>query len=144
MPANCLMGSRHRHTVNTDGGGAMQATDRSKSSHLGYDNLAIYRMVVLLAIGTLFLSGGCGKSNKESSPAPQSGAATPAATATPSSPEPVGGQPKQPRLPATPTRKGRPVGLQIKPLAPPTWTSMATTTRLGPLRHQMAASNGLT
>ena len=33
----------------------MQATDRSKSSHLGYDNLAIYRMVVLLAIGTLNL-----------------------------------------------------------------------------------------
>lgn len=64
----------------------MQTTDRFKSSHLGYDNPAFYRIVLLLAVGALFLLGGCNKSNKESSPARQSGAATPAAAPTPSSP----------------------------------------------------------
>ncbi len=59
----------------------MQATRKIKSSKFNFGKSARFNCAMLLALGTLFFLGGCGKSAEKSAPAPQAAAAPQSAPA---------------------------------------------------------------
>jgi|HubBroStandDraft_6_1064221.scaffolds.fasta_scaffold339762_1 hypothetical protein len=61
----------------------MQSTKRLNSFHVDSRKSALLGSMTALALGALFLLGGCGKSNEKSAPAPQAAAAPQSAPAAP-------------------------------------------------------------